>query len=257
MGRIEGAERFRKFIKYLLASIAVCFAIWITPHAVVTTVEEAQKIGGASHPMLGVLGVMSAKNTAVNILILTTYISFLLYRRGNKQPTVSWASTGNLAQFLIFATTIVFVIVLGVTGYFVEAKTRILLSIPQVLSVLFTLVVVTIIDILMFKDAKITGEIKWGKMPPRAQYILFFIAVTFTWTMALMGYCRSGIRQHWHVYGVLRDTSVDALTPTLGYAANVTSVVTLIFFLFIALVFWLSGLSHRKDWSEKIEEDAK
>ena len=38
-------------------------------------------------------------------------------------------------------------------------------------------------------------------------------------------FARSGIRQHWHVYGVLRDTSVDAVTPALGYAANVITVV--------------------------------
>ena len=34
--------------------------------------EEARKMGGAHHPLLGVLGVMSAKNTAVNLMILTT-----------------------------------------------------------------------------------------------------------------------------------------------------------------------------------------
>ena len=28
---------------------------------------------------------MSAKNTAVNLMILTTFLSFLLYRRANKQ----------------------------------------------------------------------------------------------------------------------------------------------------------------------------
>jgi small GTP-binding protein len=65
MERIEGAERFRKFIKYLLGTITVCFIIWATPHSLVATVEEARKMGGSHHPALGVLGVMSAKNTAV------------------------------------------------------------------------------------------------------------------------------------------------------------------------------------------------
>ena len=46
---------------------------------------------------------MSAKNTAVNILILTTYVSFLLYRRTGKMPTVAWAKAGNAVQFAIFA----------------------------------------------------------------------------------------------------------------------------------------------------------
>lgn len=248
MERIEGAERFRKFIKYLLASILISFLVWATPHSLVATIEEARRMGGAHHPILGVLGVMSAKNTAVNILILTTYISFLLYRRGNKEATVSWAKKGNTIQFIVFATTIIFVVFLGVLGYFVEAKVRIGLSIPQVLSVLLAMVVVTILDIFMFRKARIRGAIKWGKMPNRAQYALFFIAITFAWTMGLMGYVRSGMRQHWHVYGVMKDTSVDAFTPTLGFASNVVSVTVIIFFAFIAIVFWLAGLSGKKNW---------
>ncbi len=246
MERIEGAERYRKFIKYLLASIAVCFIVWATPHSLVASVEEARAMGGAHHPVLGVLGVMSAKNTAVNILILTTYISFLLYRRGNKEATVSWARTGNILQFTIFAAVIIFVIFLGVYGYFVEAKVRIGLSVPQVLSVLFAMIAVTIIDIFLFKNARIRGQIRWGDMPARAQYALFFIALTFAWTMGLMGYVRAGMRQHWHVYGVMADTSPDAFTPTLGFASNVISVTVLIFFAFIAFVFWLAGLSSKK-----------
>ncbi len=254
MERIVGAERFRGFIKYLLASIAICFLVWATPHSLVASVEEARRMGGQHHPLLGVLGVMSAKNTAVNILILTTYISFLLYRRSNKEATVPWAKTGNIIQFLIFAVVVIFVIFLGVYGYFVEAKVRIGLSVPQVLSVLFAMVSITAIDIMMFKNAKIKGPIEWGKMPARAQYALFFLAITFTWLMGLMGYVRSGLRQHWHVYGVMRDTSPEAYTPTLGFAANVVSVTVLIFFAFIAFVFWITDLSSRKDWQPKVQE---
>ncbi len=251
MERIQGAERYRRFIKYLLASITVCFLVWATPHSLVASVEEARAMGGSHHPMLGVLGVMSAKNTAVNILILTTYLSFLLYRRANKEATVSWARTGNLVQFGIFAAVVGFVVFLGVYGYFVEARVRIGLSVPQVLSVLFAMVSITIIDVLLFKNARKTGEIAWGTIPNRAQYALFFIAITFAWTMGLMGYVRSGMRQHWHVYGVMRDTSVDAFTPTLGFAANVISVTVLIFFLFIAIVFWISGFSGKEKWAPK------
>lgn len=251
MERIEGAERFRRFIKYLLASVTITFIVWATPHSLVATVEEARQMGGAHHPMLGVLGVMSAKNTAVNVMILTTYISFLLYRRGNKEAIVPWAKTGNRVQFAIFAVTILFVIFLGVYGYFVEARVRIALSVPQVLAVLTAMISVTAIDIFMFKNAKKTGEIKWGQMPDRAQYALFFIALTFAWTMGLMGYVRAGMRQHWHVFGVLQDTSPDAFTPTLGFASNVISVTVLIFFLFISIVFWLSGLSGKKPWEPK------
>ena len=86
------------------------------------------------------------------------------------------------------------------------------------------------IDMPMFKGARSTGEIRWGTIAPRSQYVLILLAVTFTWLMGLMGFARSGIRQHWHVYGVMRDNSVDAVTPALGYAANMITLVTIAFF---------------------------
>jgi hypothetical protein len=72
--------------------------------------------------------------------------------------------------------------------------------------------------------------------------------VTFTWLMGLMGYVRSGLRQHWHVYGVIRDNSPDAFTPTLGFATQVVSVTVLAFFLLIGFVFWITSLHDRPDF---------
>jgi cytochrome bd-type quinol oxidase subunit 1 len=108
-----------------------------------------------------------------------------------------------------------------------------------------------VIDVFLFRNAAKTGEPKWGTIAPISQYVLIFIAVTFTWLMGLMGYVRSGLRQHWHVYGVMRDTSVDAFTPTLGFATKVVSATVLIFFLLISFVFWLASLGGKKDWEEK------
>jgi cytochrome bd-type quinol oxidase subunit 1 len=247
MGRVEASERFQGYIKFLLILIALCFAVWATPRSIIATVSETRAMGGGSHPQLGYLGVMSAKNTAVNILILTTYVSFLLYRRSGRTPTVSWAKLGNLLQIAISLLTGAFVLFLGVYGYFVEAAVRIGLSVPQVGSVLFAMITVTVIDVLMYRNAKQLGETHWGRIHPVSQYVLIFLAVTFTWLMGLMGYVRSGLRQHWHVYGVVRDTSVDAFTPTLGFATQVVSVTVLIFFLLIGFVFWLASLSdHQK-----------
>lgn len=253
MGRIAGAEQFQKYIKYLLILVAICFAVWATPRSIISTVSEIRAMGGSSHPALGFLGVMSAKNTAVNILILTTYVSFLLYRRSGKTPTVKWAKTGNRAQLGIFLVAASIVIFLGVYGYFVEAAVRIAFSIPQVLSVLFAMIAVTVIDVFLFRNAKKAGEPRWGQIAPISQYVLIFIAVTFTWLMGLMGYVRSGLRQHWHVYGVMRDTSVDAFTPTLGFATKVVSATVLIFFLLISFVFWLASLGGKKDWEPKVK----
>src|SRR6185295_5525091 len=124
-------------------------------------------------------------------------------------------------------------------------------SIPQVLSVLAATIKITTIDIFLFRNAAKAGEPQWGKIAPISQYVLIFIAVTFTWLMGLMGYVRSGLRQHWHVYGVIRDTSPDAFTPTLGFATQVVSITVLIFFALIGFVFWLSGLHDKRDWSER------
>jgi len=248
MGRVEGVQPLQKFIKYLLFGITLCFMVWATPHSIIATVSEIRAMGGSAHPILGYLGVMSAKNTAVNILILTTFMSFLLYRRTGKIAAVSWARTGHAVQLTIFAATAVFVVFLGVYGYFVETTVRIKLSVPQVLSVLTAMVSITAIDVFLFRGAKKTGEVRWGSIPPISQYVLIFIAVTFTWLMGLMGYVRSGLRQHWHVYGVIRDRSVDAFTPTIGFATKVVSVTVLMFFALIAFVFWITSLHDRPNY---------
>jgi hypothetical protein len=246
MERIPGAERFRPWIKYLLLVIALGFMVWATPRSLIASLDEVRRMGGTHHKYLGFLGVMSAKNTAVNLMILTTFLSYLLYRRANKLPTRLWARAGMAVQWLTFAAAAAVVVGLGVAGYFVEAIVRIRSFSPlQVGAVLACIAIVMAIDIPMFKGARSTGEIRWGTIAPRSQYVLILLAVTFTWLMGLMGFARSGIRQHWHIYGVMQDRSPDALTPALGYAANVITVTTILFFLMVMFIFWLGGLGEK------------
>jgi cytochrome bd ubiquinol oxidase subunit I len=242
LGRIPGGERFVPYTKWMLLVLVIGVIVWATPHTMIANREELVQMGGTHHPFLGVLGVMSAKNTAVNLMILTTFLSFLLYRRANKTPVVSWAKTGTIAQGALFAVAAAIVIFYGVYGYFVTAIVRIGFSVYQVGAVLFTIIAVTVIDVLMARGAESRGEIQWGKMPARSQYALFVLVVTFTWLMGLMGFARSGIRQHWHVFEVMRDTSPDASTPALGYAAIMISTCVLIFLGLIAFIFWVGGL---------------
>jgi hypothetical protein len=206
--------------------------------------DELVAMGGTHHPFLGVLGVMSAKNTAVNLMILTTFLSFLMYRRANKLPKVPWARTGTIVQGALFLLAALIVLFYGIYGYSnrVTAIERIGFSVYQVGAVLATIVAVVIIDVLMARGSESRGEIRWGQMPARSQYALFILVVTFTWLMGLMGFARSGIRQHWHVWEQMRDTSPQAATPALGYAATVISSCVLIFLGLIAFIFWLGGL---------------
>jgi hypothetical protein len=219
--------------------------VWATPRSMVITLDEARAMGGTHHPVLGFLGVMSAKNTAVNMMILTTFLSFVLYRRANKVSTKPWVGTGMAIQWAALGLAAAIVIFFGVYGYFVESLVRIGFSVYQVLAVLGAIFLVMAIDIPMFKGARSTGPIRWGTIAPRSQYVLILLAVTFTWLMGLMGFARSGIRQHWHVYGVMRDNSVDAVTPAIGYAANMITVVTIAFFALVLFIFWLGGLGEK------------
>ena len=245
MGRIPGAERFVPYTKWMLLLLILCWIAWATPHTMIASREELAAMGGSHHPFLNVLGVMSAKNTAVNIMILTTFLSFLMYRRANVRPTVPWAKTGTLVQGAMFLLAAVVVVFYGVYGYFVEAIVRIGFSVYQVGAVIACIIGVTVIDIFMARGAESRGEIRWGQMPERSQYALFVLAITFTWLMGLMGFARSGIRQHWHVFEVMRDNSPYAATPALGYAANMITACVIIFLGLVAFIFWLGGLAEK------------
>ncbi|MGH7752046.1 MAG: cytochrome ubiquinol oxidase subunit I, partial [Gemmatimonadales bacterium] len=245
MGRIPGAERYRPYTKWLLVVLVAGAIVWGTPHTMIADARELAAMGGSHHPFLGVLGVMSAKNTAVNLMILATFLSFLLYRRANAKPVVPWAPTGTLIQGFAFGVAALVVVFFGVYGYFVEAIVRIGFSVYQVLAVLITIVTVMAIDVAMLRGAQSLGEIRWGQMPARSQYALFILAVTFTWLMGLMGFARSGIRQHWHIWEVMRDTSPYAATPALGYASVVISICVLVFLALVGFVFWLGGLAEK------------
>ena len=245
MGRIPGAERFMPYTKWMLLVLLIGAAVWATPRNMIANRAEITAMGGQFHPFLGVLGVMSAKNTAVNFMILTTFLSFLLYRRANKKAVVSWEKRGTTIQGSLFVIAAAVVLFYGVYGYFVPSIVRVGFSVYQVLAVITAIILIVVIDMLMMRGAKSRGEIRWGEMPERSQYALFILAVTFTWLMGLMGFARSGIRQHWHVFEVLRDTSVDAATPALGYASIVISVCVLIFLSMVAFIFWVGGLAEK------------
>lgn len=255
MDRIEGAERYRGWIKFLLIVITVGVLVWATPKSLILTSAEIDAMGGTNHPVLSLFGVMSAKNTAVNLIILATFLSFLLYRRGNKVPTVSWAKTGTAIQALAFGAAAAVVVVIGVGGYipgwWMESTKRVAMSPYQVIAVLACMAVVMPIDIALMRSAKEIGRIRWGEVSPRSQYTLFFLAVTFTWTMALMGFVRSSLRQHWHVYEVLKDNSPWAYTPSIGYATIIVTAVVMIFFMLVAMIVWIANLGAQPAYADR------
>ncbi len=318
MRRIPGAERYQKYVKYINFLLLLSFAIWLTPHNLPLSSEEQILVGGQYHPVLKYLGLMAGKNAVINLMILSTFGSFLLYRRGNKGKTVPFAQHGAVAKvalglvglFVLLAlgayarylffldpqsmgmtaekgkylllpavllalqvaavflaiglsfrdrggigqvlvvglTALNSVVVLGVYGYVVMAEANPFLrniAVAQWLLLLSCLVTVAAIDVFLFRNAEHFGELRWGQVSIGSQYVLIFLAVVAVMTMGIMGFIRSGLREDWHIYGVLRDTSPSAFTPSDFYAAGVIASIVLLFFAMIALVFWLSEMGEK------------
>jgi cytochrome bd-type quinol oxidase subunit 1 len=238
LNKMPGGERYFKYVKYLFVMVFLSYAVWLTPHSIALSLEESRKMG-AYHPALGNLGVMASKNTAVIISYLATFLSFAIFKMSNKTPTVAWAKKGNMMRAGIIFGSIAITLILGVMSYMVSASVRVKILSPIQFGIFFLSIIgLYVLDHFMYKNAHIIGEPRWGKMPDRSQYALIAITVTFTWLMGMMGYMRSGGRQYWHVYGILKDTSPDAYLPTHGVASIITTIVTLLFFFLIGLVFW-------------------
>ena len=253
MGRIDGAEVYARYRPWMIIAIIVSVAIWMTPRTLskISTASELSAMGGANHPHLGFFGLMTAKNTAVNIIILTTFLSFLFYRRSGKTPTASWRKVGNIVISALFFFAVVSIVVIGIVGFAVPTDFRVNVLTPwQVVIAVVVMFAVTVLDALMYRKAQTSGTIKWGEMTDRSQYVLILLAITFTSLMGLMGYARSGLREGWHIFGEMQDTSVDAYTPTLSSAVNMVAIIMVIFFALVGFIFWL-GL-----WGEKKKQAA-
>ncbi len=246
MSRTEGSKRYQGFIKYIAVVLVICFLIWVTPHTLILTSGEIAALGGSNHPLLGALGIMPAKNIAVNLMLIFTFMSFQIYRRSDKVATVSWEKAGNALMVAIYVVAIVNIIFVGVYyGYFTNTVYKVGSSVIQVVSTLTVIICGVVLDAFLYRRAK-TLPSHWGQVSNRAQYALFALPIAFTWLMALMGYVRSSVRTHWHVYTVMKDTSPDNFIPTIGYAGNMMTIVTVMFVLFVLFIFWIANLSGTK-----------
>ena len=239
MGRIKGGERYQSYYQVLLGVLMVALFIWLTPHTLLTSASEAKAMGGAQHPVIGNYGVMSAKNGAVNILILVTALSFLYYRRANRTMTISWVKTGNMLLTVLYVVGAVNIIWLSIYGFYLPAKVRVGLSAPQAFTTLTVIITGVVINRLMLKNAVVHGPIQWGKISMRGMVGLFGLAASFSWVMGLMGYIRSSGRLSWHVSELMADVSPWAFTPDLQYATKMVTVNMVVFWAAVLALFWM------------------
>lgn len=239
MARIKGGERYQPYYQLLLGVLMLALFIWLTPHTLLTSGSEAKAMGGAQHPVIGNYGVMSAKNGAVNILILVTALSFLYYRRANRTMTISWIKTGNTLITVLYVVGAVNIIGLSIYGFYLPAKVRVGLSAPQAFTTFTVILVGVVINRLMLRRAVLHGPIQWGKIPLRGMVGLFGLAASFSWVMGLMGYIRSSGRLSWHVSELMADVSPWAFTPDLQYATKMVTLNMVVFWAAVLALFWM------------------
>jgi cytochrome bd-type quinol oxidase subunit 1 len=239
MARIKGGERYQPYYQLLLSVLMLALFIWLTPHTLLMSASEVKAMGGAQHPVIGNYGVMSAKNGAVNIMILVTALSFLYYRRANRTMTISWVQAGNTLITVLYVVGALYVIWLSIYGFYLPAKVRVGLSTPQAFTTWTVIMVGVVVNRLMLRGAVVHGPIQWGKIPLRGMVGLFGLAASFSWVMGLMGYIRSSGRLSWHVSELMADVSPWAFTPDLQYATKMVTLNMVVFWAAVLVLFWM------------------
>jgi len=173
MARIKGAERYTPYIKYINIVIFFCFAVWLTPHNLPLSGEERALIGEQYHPFSKFFGVMAAKNAVVNLLILSTFFSFLLYKRANKGETLPFKSHGNGARVTMVVT--VGITILYLVWYAMGLKGQDLSeTVKPYMSPLLTCITIQIIALICALFLTFANK---GKL---AQTLLFVVAASIS-----------------------------------------------------------------------------
>jgi cytochrome bd ubiquinol oxidase subunit I len=255
MARIKGGERYQPYYQFLLGALMLALFIWLTPHTVMMSPGEVKAMGGAQHPVVGNYGVMSAKNGAVNVMILITALSYLYYRRANRTMTVGWVKTGNIIIGALFAVGFLNVTWLSIYGFYLPAKLRVGLSTPQAVTTLTVIVAGLLINRAMLKGALLHGPVQWGKISVRGMVGLFGLAAAFTWVMGLMGYIRSSGRLSWHVNELMADVSPWAFTPELGFAAKMVTLNMVVFWSAVFILFWMCQRGQQQELGEELFDE--
>ena len=255
MARIKGGERYQPYYQFLLGVLMLALFVWLTPHTLLTSASEVKAMGGAQHPVIGNYGVMSAKNGAVNILILVTALSFLYYRRANRTMTISWVKTGNTLLTVLYVVGALNIIWLSIYGFYLPAKVRVGLSAPQAFTTFTVIVIGVVMNRLMLRGAVVHGPIQWGKIPLRGMVGLFGLAASFSWVMGLMGYIRSSGRLSWHISELMADVSPWAFTPDLQYATKMVTLNMVVFWAAVLALFWMCERGQQPVMGEEFQEE--
>lgn len=101
------------------------------------------------------------------------------------------------------------------------------------------IIIMTFVTYLLYRRARATGTIIWGRIDTLAQYTLIFIPAIAIYLMGIMGAIRELARQDFHIYRLVKDVTPYWYTATLAHTSLMAGVTSLLFFLFLAFIFWV------------------
>ncbi len=101
------------------------------------------------------------------------------------------------------------------------------------------IIIMTFVTYLLYRRARATGKILWGRIDPMAQYVLIFIPAVAVYLMGLMGAIRELTRMDYHIYGLIKDVTPYWYTVTLGHSSIMVAITTILFFVLQAFIFWV------------------
>ncbi len=213
--RMNGSARYQPFAKYLFLILCISLLIWSTPHTLPASQGELGRMGGAQHPIVGYYGTMAAKNTAINTMILTLGLGWMILKRCNRVLVTPWRRLGNVVMIVLFAVAEIYIFYLGVVGVSLPAHVRVGLALPQFLTAISACLLGAGINAWMLKGAPHLGPVRWGRLPIKRSVALFIVAFLIATTMVLMGYIRSSVRLTWHITEIMPDTTPWAEIPRM------------------------------------------
>ena len=241
-----GTARYGRYSKYVFGIIALSMMVHVTPHTIVMTPLELKLLGGQQHPVLGNYGVESAKMTAMNMMMVMTLWSLVLWWRCRVPDKDAWSQKLNwllIAGFLAGAVNILW---LGVYGYYIPANVRIGLSLPAVVTAVALIILSVVVALRPLRHSQGQPSV-WGSLSTRGYATLIGLGFLITWIMGLGGYRRSSVRLYWHINDIMRDHSPWAFTHTIGFAANVISLNALLFWAGLFLIGWCVVVAERRE----------
>ncbi len=119
--RIDGAERFLKYMRPTLIAMFVCAAIWMTPQTFLPdlTSDPPQGVSFAAVTIterMTFLGLMMAKALAVTGIIIFTFLTYMIYRRAGATGTIRWGRMAPQGQYALIFLPAVAVYTMALMG---------------------------------------------------------------------------------------------------------------------------------------------